>query len=92
MGSDSVLVAALAVSRNDATAPFPHAAEERTLVELLGRVGDTLTQVAGSGEWELFDMDAIPPVQRAYLVERGLWSEFVGPRECYLDLESDPRH
>ncbi len=70
--SDSLLIAALSVSRNDSVAPFPQAADERTLSAIFGRVSDTLACVAEPGEWQVFELDDISPVQRAYLVERGM--------------------
>ena len=66
------LAAGLTVSRNEAVLPFPHAAEEEMLRALRSRVEAALTRGASPGEWEVYDMDSVSPVQRSYLVERGL--------------------
>lgn len=72
MSAEALLIGSLAVSRNEATTAFPHAADPAALVELFGRVSCALVAGAQPGEWEIFSLDAVSPVQRAYLVERGL--------------------
>ncbi|MCL5942978.1 MAG: hypothetical protein M1325_05655 [Actinobacteria bacterium] len=67
-----VLVTSVGVSRNDAAVPFPHVADRRLLEELRDRVVHTLRGTGGPGEWEVFELESLSPVQRAYLVERGL--------------------
>lgn len=72
MTADGLLVGSVAVSRNEATTAFPHAADPKVLVDLLGRVSTALAVGGQPGEWEVFELDAVSPIQRAYLVERGL--------------------
>jgi protein arginine kinase len=72
MTVDGLLIGSVALSRNEATTAFPHAADSTVLVDLLGRVSTALTAGGQPGEWEMFELDAVSPIQRAYLVERGL--------------------
>lgn len=72
MSAEALLIGSLAVSRNEATTAFPHTADPAALVDLFGRVSCALAAGAQPGEWEMFTLDAVSPVQRAYLVERGL--------------------
>lgn len=72
MTADGLLVGSVALSRNEATTAFPHAADSKVLVDLLGRISTALTAGGQPGEWEMFELDAVSPIQRAYLVERGL--------------------
>jgi len=72
MNADCLLIGSVALSRNEATTAFPHAADSAALVGLFGRVSTALAADGQPGEWETFELDAVSPVQRAYLVERGL--------------------
>jgi protein arginine kinase len=66
------LAAGLTVSRNEAVLPFPHSADDEALQAFRDRVEEVLSHRGSPGEWEVFDMDLLSPVRRAYLVEKGL--------------------
>ncbi|MCZ7662298.1 MAG: hypothetical protein M5U22_04860 [Thermoleophilia bacterium] len=66
------LVTSVGVTRNDSVVPFPHVAEPDLLDELRERVIAQLRRGSAPGEWEIFPLESLSPVQRAYLAERGL--------------------
>jgi protein arginine kinase len=91
--SDSlILVSSVAVVRNDAATPFPHAADEGALGDILDRVRGSLESDAGSGEWEFEGLDSVSTVRRTYLVEQGLMTPAFarerGPRRAYAFTRS----
>jgi protein arginine kinase len=70
-----ILATGLGLSRNHATKPFPHVADEAVLEELLVSVTGTLVDTSAPGEWVVSPLDGLSPAMRAYLVERGLMTQ-----------------
>lgn len=72
MNDDLIVATGIALTRNDAVLPFPHAAGAPMLEQLRDRVTAALERASGAGEWTVYDLDDLPEAQRAYLTERGL--------------------
>jgi protein arginine kinase len=72
--TDSILLASgLGLRRNDASVPFPAAADSATLEGVLERAESLLAAAsAADDEWQVHPLEQLPPALRAYLVERGL--------------------
>lgn len=69
---DAVLVSGVELSRNDAVVPFPHAASDEQLEEVLERVSAVVEGAGSPGDWEVTPLERLPAGLRSYLVERGL--------------------
>jgi protein arginine kinase len=72
MKARAVTASALGLSRNEAGRRFPHAEDGAVLVELRAEIVDILKGGEWEQRWEVYDLEALTPVETEHLVERGL--------------------
>jgi protein arginine kinase len=72
MKAPAVTASALGLSRNEAGRRFPHAEDGAVLEELRAEIIDILRGGQWEQRWEVYDLEALTPVETDHLVERGL--------------------